>query len=347
MSDKDDFTPTPHAALDPVSRSLNEFYLELDPSAKEPYVGVKLHLLRPDTIPDVDLYIKRGVSYRLFRPHQEPFSAVELRALLDAGIEKLFVKRESAHLIRDYLETFLTTAPNNQNIPMQAQVGLLRSHAISMTEDIFKDPSPANIRKGMKVVSNFVNVLLRDPSAFYYLINLSSHDPYTYQHSVGVGLNSIALAKKLNFTSESDLMDAGIGGLLHDIGKTKVDPAIINKPSKLDEKEWAVMIQHSHWSYEILKNNPDMNERVRLAARHHHEDMDGKGYPDKLPGSDISVYAKIVSIADIFNALTTDRTYSKAMSPFEALKLMQEKMNHKFDHDYFRNMVMIYGGDLK
>lgn len=347
MGNKDDFTPTPQRGLDPVSRALNEFYLELNPEAKDPYVGVKLHLLRPDTVPEVELYVKRGMSYRLFRHEREPFSALELRALLDAGIEKIYVPRPKAGEIRDYLETFLTQPPHNQNIPMEAQVGLLRSHAISMTEDIFKDPSPANIRKGMKIVSNFVNVLLRDPSAFYYLINLSSHDPYTYQHSVGVGLNSIALAKKLNFTQESDLFDAGLAGLLHDIGKTKVDPAIINKPSKLDEKEWAVMIQHSTWSYDIVKDNAEINERVRLAMRHHHEDMDGRGYPDKLPGNQISTYAKMVAVADIFNALTTDRTYSKAMSPFEALKLMQEKMSHKFDANYFRNLVLIYGGDLK
>src|SRR3990167_2420647 len=112
MVDKDNFTPTPHRGMDPVSRALNEFYLELNPTAKEPYVGVKLHLLRPDTVPDVDLYVKRGMSFRLFRVAREPFSAVELRALLDAGIEKIHVKRESAGEIRDYLETFLTTAPH-------------------------------------------------------------------------------------------------------------------------------------------------------------------------------------------------------------------------------------------
>lgn len=343
----DEFIPTPHRGLDPVSKSLNEFYLDLDPKNTEPYVGIRLHLLRPDTIPDVSLFVKRGMSFRLFRDPTQPFSAIELRALIDAGIEKLYVARTDTAPIRDYLETFLTNAPHNQNVPMEAQVGLLRSHAISITEDIFRDPSPQTIRKGMKVVSNFVNVLIRDPSAFYYLINLSSHDPYTFQHSVGVGLNSIALSKKLGFTSESDLMDAGIAGLLHDIGKTRVDPAIINKPGKLDEKEWAVMVQHSVWSHELVKDNPDINDRVRLAMRHHHEDMDGNGYPDKLPGSQISSLAKIVAVADIFNALTTDRTYSKAKSPFEALKLMQEKMAHKFDDSFFRNLVLIYGGDLK
>lgn len=347
MAERDDFTPSPLKGIDQVSRSLNEFYLELNPDNKEPYVAVKVHLIRPDTVPEINLYIKRGVSFRLFRSGDQEFSALELQAIIDSGIDRVYILRDDAPNMRDYLETFLTTPPHNQTIPMEAQVGLLRSHAVSLTAEIFRDPSPQSIRKGMKVVGNFVNVLIRDPSAFYYLINLSSHDPYTYQHSVGVGLNSIALIKKLGYSGESELMDAGVAGLLHDIGKTRVDPAIINKPGKLDEREWAEMSQHSKWSYDIVKDNPDINERIRLAMRHHHEDMDGNGYPDRLPGNQISLYAKVVSLADIFNALTTDRTYSKAKSPFEALRLMQEKMSHKFDPDFFRSLVLIYGGDLR
>ncbi len=344
---QDKFTPTPHSALDPVSRSLNEFYLELNPENEKDYVGIKLHLLRPDVVPDVNFFVKRGTSYRKFRDRKDKFTPFELENLVKAGIERLFTTKEESPLVRDYLESYLTTPPHNQHIPIEAQVGLLRSHSIKLTEDIFEDPSPKNIRKGMKVVSNFINVLVRDPKSFYYLSSLSSHDPYTYQHSVGVGLNSIALAKKLGFNSEEDLLDIGVAGLLHDIGKTKVDPKIINKPGKLDRTEWAVMVQHSDWSYDIVKDNTDLNERVKLAMRHHHEDMDGNGYPSQMPGPEISKFARIVSIADIFNALTTDRTYSQAMSPFEALKMMQDKMSHKFDHDYFKNLILIYGGDME
>lgn len=344
---KEDFTPTPHSALDPVSRSLNEFYLELDPKNTKEFVGLKLHLLRPDVVPDVDFFVKRGTSYRKFRDRREKFSPYELDQLVKAGIERIFTSRSEADLMRDYLESYLTSPPHNEHIPMEAQVGLLRSNAIKLTEDIFADPSPKNIRKGMKIVANFVNVLVRDPKSFFYLTSLSSHDPYTFQHSVGVGLNSIALAKKLGLNSEEELMDIGLAGLLHDIGKTRVDPAIINKPGKLDQTEWAIMVQHSDWSYDIVKGNADLTDRVKLAMRHHHEDMDGNGYPDQLPANEISRFARIISIADIFNALTTDRTYSKAMSPFEALKLMQDKMAHKFDHDYFRNLVMIYGGEIE
>jgi putative nucleotidyltransferase with HDIG domain len=343
----EEYTPTPAPGDDPVSKALNEFYLELDPSNKESYVGLRIYLIRPDMVPAVSFYVKRNKRYRIYRDAKNPLTPFEIKCLLDAGIDKIFLKRADADTIRNYLESFLSGDTGGQPpVTVQNQVSVMRSAAIRLTSDLFESPSPENIRKGMKAVSGFVNVLLRDPSAFYYLIRLSSHDAYTYQHSVGVALHSIAIAKKLNLTSESDLMDLGVGGLLHDIGKTKVNPAIINKPGPLDKDEWEEMRQHASWGYEILKDNHDVTERSKLAMLHHHEDADGTGYPNGLLSNQISLFAKIVSIADIFNALTTDRTYSKAKPPFEAFKLMQEKMAHKFDRALFLELVMIYGGKL-
>lgn len=338
---------TPIAGEDPVSRSLNEFFQDLAPENKEPYVGLRLHLIRPDSIPSVSFYVKRGKRYRIFREQREGFSAFEIQSLLDSGIDKVYLDRHDSASIRQYLETFLVTSTPQQQVSMEAQVGLMRSAAVRLTEELFQDPSPENIRKGMKAVSGFVNVLVRDPKAFYYLIRLSSHDPYTYQHSVGVGLNAIALGKRLKLASDQDLVDLGIAGLLHDIGKTRVRPEVINKPGPLDKEEWDEMRQHSTWGYELLKDNRDVSQRAKLAVLHHHEENSGGGYPHGLTDNQISVFAKIVTIADIFNALTTDRTYSKAKTPFEAFKLIQTAMMHKVDKQLFAELVMVYGGKLE
>lgn len=342
------YIPNPAPGDDPVSKALNEFYLELDPNNKETHVGLRIHLIRPDMVPAISFFIKRGKRYRLFRNGKEPLTPFEIKAVLDAGFEKLYLKKEDAAQVREYLETFLSGDTGGQpSVTVQNQVSVMRSAAIRMTEELFKDPSPENIRKGMKVVSGFVNVLLRDPSAFYYLIRLSSHDPYTYQHSVGVSLVSVAIAKKIKIANEAELLDLGSGGLLHDIGKTKVNPAIINKPGPLDKNEWEEMRQHAEWGYDIVRDNSDISQRAKLAIVHHHEDADGTGYPKGLLENQISLFAKIVCIADIFNALTTDRTYSKAKPPFEAFKLMKEKMMHKFDRSLFMELVLIYGGKLE
>lgn len=341
------YQATPIVGDDPVSRSLNEFFTELAPENKEPYVGLRLHLIRPDSIPSVSFYVKRGKRYRIFRDQRENFSAFEIQSLLDSGIDKIYLDRHDSASIRTYLETFLGQSTPHQYVTMEAQVGLMRSAAVRLTEELFQDPSPENIRKGMKAVSGFVNVLVRDPKAFYHLIRLSSHDHYTYQHSVGVGLNAIALGKRLKLASEQDLVDLGIAGLLHDIGKTRVRPEVINKPGPLDKEEWDEMRNHATWGYELLKDNRDVSQRAKLAVLHHHEENSGGGYPHGLTDNQISVFAKIVTIADIFNALTTDRTYSKAKTPFEAFKLIQTAMMHKVDKQLFAELVMIYGGKLE
>ncbi|RYZ94185.1 MAG: hypothetical protein EOP11_26715, partial [Proteobacteria bacterium] len=170
---------TPIVGDDPVSRSLNEFFVELSPENKEPYVGLRLHLIRPDSIPGVSFYVKRGKRYRIFRDQRESFSAFEIQSLLDSGIDRIYLDRHDSLIIRQYLETFLGQSTPQQYVSMEAQVGLMRSAAVRLTEELFQDPSPENIRKGMKAVTGFVNVLVRDPKAFYHLIRLSSHDHYT------------------------------------------------------------------------------------------------------------------------------------------------------------------------
>lgn len=339
--------PETIAGKDPVSIALDDFFQQFSPEYKEPYLELKIHLIRPDSIPAVNFYVKRGKRYRMFRERSNPFTGFEIQSLLDAGLETVFIDRVEAALVRKYLETFLVSPNSDIQVGSEAQVSLMRSAAVRITEDMFADPSPENIRKGMKAVTGFVNVLLRDPKSFYYLIRLSSHDPYTYQHSVGVGLNSIALGKRLKLSSEHDLVDLGVSGLLHDIGKTKVKPTIINKPGPLDKEEWAEMQQHASWGWDILKDNKDVTQRAKLGVLHHHEEGSGKGYPHGLVDNQISTFAKIITIADIFNALTTDRTYSKAKSPFEAFKLMQSVMMHKIDKQLFAEMVLIYGGKLE
>lgn len=345
----DDQNPTVIAGDDPVSKSLNEFFQQLGPENKDPYVSLRLHLVRPDVSPAVSFYVKRGKRYRKFRASHETFTAFEMQSLLDAGIDQIYIDRKDSPAVRSYLETYLQQSYDGSKpqVTSEAQVSLMRSAAVSLTAELFQDPSPENIRKGMKVVNGFVNLLVRDPKAFYYLIKLSSHDHYTYQHSVGVGLHAIALGKKLKIVNEQDLSDLGIAGLLHDIGKTKVRPEIINKPGPLDKDEWEEMRQHSKWGYELVKDNQDISQRAKLAVLHHHEENSGGGYPHGLKENQISVFAKIITIADIFNALTTDRTYSKAKTPFEAFKLMQTAMMHKLDKQLFLELVMIYGGKLE
>lgn len=155
-------------------------------------------------------------------------------------------------------------------------------------------------------------------------INLSeikASDEYTFKHSVDVATMALILARYRNF-NESQMHDIGIAALLHDIGKTRIPDCILNKPGKLSEAEFEVMKLHSVYSYEILKNTSSYNNAICSATLQHHEKMDGSGYPYGLKRKEIFNYAKLISVADIYDALVTDRPYKKAIPAGMAVEIM-------------------------
>jgi HD-GYP domain-containing protein (c-di-GMP phosphodiesterase class II) len=247
--------------------------------------------------------------------------------------------------IRKFAEGMILKGASG-SVPTERRMEILRRSAIKVVEDLFENPNPENITKSTKVVSSFVYVLMKDPSAYLLLSKLSSHDPYTLQHSVGTAVNSIILARKAGINDEDQLQEVGLAGLLHDVGKTKVKKEIINKEGPLDELEWEEMRGHSLAGYEIVKDHPAISERTKRAILEHHEDKIGTGYPHGKKSEQVDLFSKIVCLADVFNALTTNRSYSKARSPFEAFQLMREKLLHKIDDELFRQMVLVYGGKL-
>jgi len=152
---------------------------------------------------------------------------------------------------------------------------------------------------------------------FRQLIALRDKDEYTLQHSVAVGALGVKICQLLNWP-ESKAKHVGVAGILHDIGKAQISDSIINKPGSLSEIEWAEMKRHSQYGYEILKNDCSVDPQVQMAVLQHHERINGKGYPLRLRDRQIHPYAKIIAIADTFDAITSDRSYQKPMSVFSA-----------------------------
>ncbi len=264
----------------------------------------------------------------------------------------IWVREEDFGIVRSFAENMilgkaLGSGPKEpSSIPVEKRMEMLRKSAILCVEDLFNNPTPENITKSVKIVGSFVYVIMKDPQAYLFLSKLSSHDPYTLQHSVGTAVHSIILARKLGINDESELTNAGMGGLLHDIGKTKVKKEIINKQGPLDEIEWEEMRGHASEGFELVKDQPGLSDLSKRAVIEHHEDKNGTGYPTGRLSSETHVYSRIVGLCDIFNALTTDRSYSKARTPFEAFQLMREKLMYKIDAELFKELVLVYGGKL-
>ncbi|RMD54780.1 MAG: HD-GYP domain-containing protein [Nitrospirae bacterium] len=186
-------------------------------------------------------------------------------------------------------------------------------------------------------------MILSDNETSKCLLEITSHDYYTYTHSVNVGVLSVLLAKTFYLYSDAhDMYELGAGFFLHDIGKTRVDSSIINKQGKLTEEEMRVMRTHPQHGYDILKEANQLSKECRIIVMQHHEREDGSGYPLGLKGDEIHDYSRICSIADIYDALTSRRSYHKPMRPFEALKFMRDKLMQHFKKEIFINFVLLF-----
>jgi HD-GYP domain-containing protein (c-di-GMP phosphodiesterase class II) len=143
----------------------------------------------------------------------------------------------------------------------------------------------------------------------HYLLRITSHDFYTYTHSVNVGIFGIMLAKQLFRRSNAHNMhELGAGFFLHDLGKIRIDPAIINKPGRLTDEEMEEMKKHPNFSYKILKETNQLSEECGIIAMQHHEREDGSGYPRGLKGDQIHTYGRVCCLADVYDALTAERS---------------------------------------
>lgn len=150
---------------------------------------------------------------------------------------------------------------------------------------------------------------------------LKTSDEYTFKHSVDVATIAMILGKQQGL-SKTEIHEIGVAGLLHDVGKTQVPLEILNKPGRLDDDEFAIMKQHTVYGYEMIKDRPEFNNATSLAVLQHHEKINGKGYPMGVPANQITPYAKILSVADIYDALVTERPYKSAYSQRDAVEMI-------------------------
>ena len=172
-----------------------------------------------------------------------------------------------------------------------------------------------------------------------------SENKYTYNHSVNVALYSLLIGKWIGL-NEIEMKKVVKAGLLHDIGKTKIAPEIISKKGKLTKKEFETIKTHSEIGYEMSKAIPNIDEDVRQAILSHHEREDGSGYPCGLKGNKINLYAKILAIADVYDALTSERVYKDKSTPFEAIEEFRKMGIHSFDikilNIFFKSIIQYY-----
>lgn len=191
------------------------------------------------------------------------------------------------------------------------------------------------------LVDEISGSVMRNPSALISLARLKTADAYTYMHSVAVCALMIALARQLGL-DEEQTREAGMAGLLHDLGKALMPMDVLNKPGKLTDEEFAIIKSHPEEGYKLLQSASGVSDVTKDVCLHHHERMDGNGYPERLKGENLSLFARMGAVCDVYDAITSNRPYKKGWDPAESIKKMAEWKGH-FDEAVFQAFVKSLG----
>ncbi len=221
----------------------------------------------------------------------------------------------------------------------------IHSKAKTLVSGMFHEARMGNafeIEEAGVLVDEVNQSLQRNPNALLSLVRLKNADEYTYLHSVAVCMLMVALAKQLKLDDEQ-IKQAGVAGLLHDVGKMAIPNDVLNKAGKLTDEEFNVVRQHPQRGFEILKSCYHVSESALDVCLHHHERVDGKGYPDKLSGDALSLFARMGAVCDVYDAISSDRCYKKAWGPAESIHKMASWKDGHFDETIFHAFVKTIG----
>lgn len=250
-------------------------------------------------------------------------------------IKELLQTRKTVKIVRHvpeesvYLEKDLS---DDRIVRLNEQVKTrIKEDVTKLFDDIESD---SNASLAQNISDTIVNDVLKKDGVGLNLDELKVSDEYTFKHSVDVAAGSIILAKYLGLGADN-IRDIGTAGVLHDIGKIMIPNEILNKNGKLTDKEFAVIKNHPVYGYQMLSKNQSIAEPIRRAVLYHHEKFCGGGYPSGLKGNEIPLYARVLSVIDVFDALVTERPYHKAYSVADTLEIMYT-MYSQFDVEVFQ-----------
>lgn len=282
-------------------------------------IRLPINKLKPGMVTAQSIYNKKGASY-LTRGTK--LSRQYISRLRKIGISKVIITS---------LDPNLALEPPEDIIKEETRVTAI--HQVFDTYFRLQQDDNLDIPPLLSTSESIIEDLIRNPDNLVQITDIRLYDDYTFSHSVNVAALSAMLGLLCHY-SKQDLMTLTAGALLHDIGKLDVSRQILNKTTALSDDELKLIRHHPEWGYQRLCNiqNHALNiKAIANVAYQHHEHIDGHGYPNHLVGDQISEFARIVAIADVYDALTTQRPYKKAYSPHIAYKIMTKCSGKQFD----------------
>ena len=305
----------------------------------EELVSFKTESLIDNSTTDFDVFLKLEDHIILYAGAGYTWNRDETHALVQEGHQEFLIRKNDLRLAQMYRQ--VSVIPDiDKHLPPAERIQSLEQVGFAFTKCLYEgEITPACISKAEKIAQSLADCVGEDVSCIKALSGLADHDYYTYYHSVRVATYGTAIALEMGLNSDQMLKDMAVGGIFHDIGKKHVGINIVNKTGPLTDAEWEVMRSHPTFGYKDMNNSqlPYVAQQIIL---HHHEKLDGSGYPHGLSKSGLLDEVQIATVADVFDALTSSRSYQRKRSRYEALDLMKHKMvGEKLPNEAFKALV--------
>jgi putative nucleotidyltransferase with HDIG domain len=287
--------------------------------------------IRESGISELWIDTSKGLDASAGEARAETHSETEVAAEVDRTLERSAERR----------------APPRQ-VPMVEEVRRAAKICIGSKKAVVSMFNEARMGKTVsseaagELVDEISSSVMRNPGALISLARLKTADDYTYMHSVAVCALMVALARQLG-QDEATTRELGMAGLLHDLGKALMPMEVMNKPGKLTDEEFAIIKSHPEAGHKMLLEGSGVGEIPLDVVLHHHEKMDGSGYPKRFKGDQISLYAKMGAVCDVYDAITSNRPYKAGWDPAESIRKMAEWCNGHFDERVFQAFVKCLG----
>jgi len=307
------------------------------------YFPISPAVLCPETTTEFQVYLKHGQEFVLYTRERERYTPELKQKLVDNGVETVYVPSSQRLLYEAYLLDNLGMILEDSSIPVRIRSRVFLDTSTRLVRSIFQSKLPEGVTQDMfdqlhSLVTSSLQFLSLD-EAVRQIGRLVSHDYQTFTHSVHVFTYSMSIMSK-GHLEESDLIDAGIGALLHDIGKTRVPRRILQKPGRLEPDEWEVVKGHPVLGLSLC-SSITLDHTTINCILFHHEKFDGSGYPSGMEGRDIPWPVRVITVCDVYDAITSKRPYAEAETPFSALSTMKTEMSGALDMDVFKHLVRL------
>jgi len=296
------------------------------------YVPISIESIESNIFPDVALYLKSSKNFVLYKSHGRDFSRKDSERLMENNVEFLYVSPGDQEVINEFMESNAERMLKDDTILNKTKGKIIYQTSVNFVGDIFDNPDKvSDFERSKRLIENLLLYLSNDKQALSSLESVMSHNYFTFVHSLQVTALSLLLHSEAYLLPRDELVDAGIGTLLHDFGKIFVAPAILDKTGKLTEIEINELKKHPETGYNFLKGKTRLNEVSLSIVRYHHERNNGNGFPLGLKGASIPRSAQVGAICDLYCTLTIDRTCHKSLPSHFAIHIMRQEMKGAFN----------------